>query len=572
MLPRLFALSMLLIAQFAVALPADARRVALVVGQSTYKGGHAATVGLAPLKNPRNDAVAISALLAKAGFEVISCDGTKPACFDLDAKGLAAALDRLQARAKVADTALVFFAGHGMATEQGNILAATDARFDCTTGALANGVAIERVMQATAPARNKLVILDACRDNPVTAVCPALAGKKLSFTRIEAGALDRFLLVTSTQFGQEALDNPDGDHSPFAAALMDALQDHPRVYFEQVLNEVAATTFKAAAAIEKNFRQLPGKVVGGAAPSDCLAGRDCLGDPRMAALARDNEALAGDAAGVRTLIAEEERARGKPYTAAERARRVADLTTTLANLAASSDPKRQEARRLIEQGDVNAGEAKLDEALDADEKAVLEAERVAREKRKAAASSARDLARLAQGRDVAKAIAYFKRATRLDPEDATTWQDLGEMAVAAGQLGEAKAAFEQAAAKARDGAEVRIRYWATLGLGDVARAQGSLPSARRLYETAGEIARREAAADKGNAWLAARPVGFVQQDRRRSGGEGNLPEARNRSGGCDSRASRGGGQGQSGLAARPRRFRMTVSATFWWRRATCRRR
>jgi len=37
---------------------AGPRRAALVIGQSAYKGGHAATVGLAPLKNPRNDAVA----------------------------------------------------------------------------------------------------------------------------------------------------------------------------------------------------------------------------------------------------------------------------------------------------------------------------------------------------------------------------------------------------------------------------------------------------------------------------------------------------------------------------------
>src|SRR6185312_7177233 len=109
-------------------------------------------------------------------------------------------------RAAGADLALVFFAGHGMATEEGNILTPVDARVNCATGAVTRGVPVEQIMAATRPARHKLVILDACRDNPLGEVCPNLKGKKLAFTRIEAGAMQGFLLVTSTQFGQEALD------------------------------------------------------------------------------------------------------------------------------------------------------------------------------------------------------------------------------------------------------------------------------------------------------------------------------------------------------------------------------
>ena len=49
----------------------------------------------------------------------------------------------------------------------------------------------------------------------------------------------------------------------------------------------------------------------------------------MAALAVENEKLTSDAAGVRNLLADEERARGKPYTVEERAKRVAELEATL---------------------------------------------------------------------------------------------------------------------------------------------------------------------------------------------------------------------------------------------------
>jgi tetratricopeptide (TPR) repeat protein len=264
------------------------------------------------------------------------------------------------------------------------------------------------------------------------------------------------------------------------------------------MNEVARATHAAAHKLA-GMLQIPGKVVGGEAPADCLAGKGCVGDPRMAALAIEVEQLGRDAAGVRSLIAAEEKARGKPYTAEERAKRVGELEATLARIATSSDPLRIEARRLIDGGNVAGGRAQLDEALDADEKAIAEAERVAAEKRKAAAQSARDLAVLARGSDIVKAAAYFQRTTRLDPADAQTWDDYARAAVDAGRLDEAKAAFEQAALKARDANDPRARYWATLGLGDVVMEQGNLASAQRLYQTAMAIAEPVANADPANA-------------------------------------------------------------------------
>ena len=73
-------------------------------------------------------------------------------------------------------------------------------------------------------------------------ICPDLKGKKLSFTRIEARALQGLLLVTSTQFGQTALDGPQGAHSPFATVLLATLEAHPNLHFEQVFNDVARAT------------------------------------------------------------------------------------------------------------------------------------------------------------------------------------------------------------------------------------------------------------------------------------------------------------------------------------------
>jgi uncharacterized caspase-like protein len=186
------------IALILMAAPTHARRVALVIGQDAYPGGAAATVGLPPLSNSARDASRMAKLLAKSGFDVISCDGKTPGCLDLDRSRLLEALKTLEQRAAGADLALVYFAGHGLATEEGNILTPTDAKVNCATGAITQGVPVERFMAATNPARMKLLILDACRNNPLGEVCPSLKNKKLSFTRIEAGAMQGMLLVTST--------------------------------------------------------------------------------------------------------------------------------------------------------------------------------------------------------------------------------------------------------------------------------------------------------------------------------------------------------------------------------------
>ena len=411
-----------------IASTAEARRVALVIGQNSYPGGASATIGLPTLDNPVHDARRMAELLAKHGFEVIACAGKTPGCLDLNRSQLLEALTTLEQRAAGADLALVFFAGHGMATEEGNILAPIDAKVDCATGAVTQGVPVERIVAATWPARMKLLILDACRDNPLGAVCPNLLDKKLSFTRIEAGATRDFLLVTSTQFGQQALDGPSGTHSPFAKALFSALEANPGIYFEQVMNEVARATYEATQKQGAGVLQIPGKVVGGAAPADCLTGKDCVGDVRMAALVIENERLKADAAGMRNILEMEEKARSYPYPMEERGKRVAELSKALTSIGASPDPLRQEARREIIRGNVEGGRAKLDAALDADEKAVAQAEPAPAERRKAAVQGARDLAVLASGTDLVKSVAYYQRATRLDPSDPQTWDDYNRAA------------------------------------------------------------------------------------------------------------------------------------------------
>lgn len=123
-------------------------RIAFVVGNSTYST-------LTPLANPGLDAARLAQTLGENGFEVISCDGKRPGCFNLTARDLQLALGTLQTKAKGADLALVFYAGHGMEAKGGNVMAPIDSKFDCTTGELAGGVPIDAVLAAIAPSKAK---------------------------------------------------------------------------------------------------------------------------------------------------------------------------------------------------------------------------------------------------------------------------------------------------------------------------------------------------------------------------------------------------------------------------------
>src|SRR5215475_4244122 len=95
---------------FGLIAPAGAapeKRVALVIGQEAY-------TALNPLKNPGIDAESMTKTLSERGFEVISCDGKRPGCFDLTRDGLSAAIEQLAAKSEGAALAFVFYAGHGM--------------------------------------------------------------------------------------------------------------------------------------------------------------------------------------------------------------------------------------------------------------------------------------------------------------------------------------------------------------------------------------------------------------------------------------------------------------------------
>ncbi len=507
----------------AAAQPAQDKRVALVIGNGAYTELHA-------LQNPGIDAGSFARVLAQRGFDVISCDGKRPGCFDLTRDGLTAAIAQLAAKAQDAGLAFVFYAGHGMGAPEGNVLAPVDAGIDCERQQLERGVLVDEVLEALSGAKQKIIVLDACRNNPLGEICPPATKAKLSFRDFKIPDAGNFLLVTSTKPGQVADDGLPGAHSPFARALFAALAETPNVHFDQVFNRVAKTVIEETS--EAGFTQIPEMLIRGGAPETCLAGVACAADPQAAALREEVAALTRDRARDQELgetakeyLAIREKERGKPFTEDERRRELAALKETTRSLAARNDYRSEQALEKLKTGDTAAAERLFQEDLDA-EAAEEKAEAAARaERRKKAAASARNIAALARWSDVFKAVAYYKRAVDLDPDDAQTWNAYAEAAQDAGSTDEAKAAFEQAALRASGETADEIRFWAANGRGDIAVAQGSLPEALRFYRSAQEPVTQLAVQGPDNAgWqrdlsVSYGKVGDVLV------AQGNLPEA-----------------------------------------------
>jgi hypothetical protein len=207
-LPIVLILLSSLLSVAALAQGAANQRVALVIGNGGY-------VNAAKLPNPANDALAVSALLESAGFAVEMHT-------DLGNSEMRRVIRNFSDQAKNAEMAVVYYAGHGLEVDGTNFLVPTDAKLQRDIDVEDEAVALDRVLKMIEPARRlKLVILDACRDNPFIRTMA-----RTMMTRTVGRGLARIDLVTSdtlvayaARAGSTAADG-DGTNSPFTGAVL----------------------------------------------------------------------------------------------------------------------------------------------------------------------------------------------------------------------------------------------------------------------------------------------------------------------------------------------------------------
>jgi len=204
-------------------------RVALVIGNGAYE--HTAR-----LPNPANDAQAMAGMLESLGFDVLSG-------VDANKRTMESLLRQFGSKAERADIALVFYAGHGIQVDGQNYLLPTDARLSNERDLKWDAVPLDYVMDESARAgRLRMVLLDACRDNPLASQMASsmgtrsvAVGRGLAAVASPAGQADT-MIAYATEAGQVAADG-EGRNSPFTQALL-AHMDEPGVELRLLMGRV----------------------------------------------------------------------------------------------------------------------------------------------------------------------------------------------------------------------------------------------------------------------------------------------------------------------------------------------
>ena len=134
---------------------AHAKRVALVIGNDNYQQ-------VTRLEKAGNDADAMARELAAAGFEVRKHR-------DLNFKQMVVAFEAFFDQVKGGDEVAVFYAGHGVQTERGSYLLPTDVEGDTQSQIEKVSYSVNGLLEELdkVKPRFSLIIVDACRDNPL---------------------------------------------------------------------------------------------------------------------------------------------------------------------------------------------------------------------------------------------------------------------------------------------------------------------------------------------------------------------------------------------------------------------
>lgn len=214
---------------------AQERRVALVIGNGRY-------AAVPELANPTRDALTVADAFRKAGFQSVQVEQ------NLGRAAMVSALRRFEETAVGADWSVIYFAGHGMELNGTNYLLPVDAELRVDKDVQDEAVPLDRALSTLEGTKKlRLVILDACRDNPFGARMKrsvstrSLVTRGLSAIEPESGVL----VMYAAKHGQVALDG-DAPNSPFATAFVKRLGE-PGLEINKLFRAVRDDVMKSTA-------------------------------------------------------------------------------------------------------------------------------------------------------------------------------------------------------------------------------------------------------------------------------------------------------------------------------------
>jgi len=196
------------------------RKTALVIGNSAYPN--------APLRNPKNDAIAMTSTLEELGFEVLSYT-------DISRAEMRKAINEFGVKLTEKDgVGLFYYAGHGLQYQGKNYLVPIDANIQQSYEIEDECVKADLVLRMMEQFKNPLniVIMDACRNNPYTRSFRDMNQGLAKPDNAPVGSLIAF----ATAPGSVASDG-EGDNGLYTQELLKAMKT-PGYSLEQVFKEV----------------------------------------------------------------------------------------------------------------------------------------------------------------------------------------------------------------------------------------------------------------------------------------------------------------------------------------------
>lgn len=207
--------------------PARARDIALLIANSAYE-----TMGT--LRNPVNDIDRIGRSLQSLGFEVQRATNLRRA-------DMTTALLNFSSQARGADTAMIFYSGHGFEADGVNYLIPIDYAPNHPSEIKFAAIRLDDAMDAVAGAtRLSVVVLDACRDNPLAS---STRGGSRGLARVTANPSQ--VVAYSTAPGDVAQDG-FGTTSPYTQALAEMMERTPNIDVRQLFTSLSARTTELA--------------------------------------------------------------------------------------------------------------------------------------------------------------------------------------------------------------------------------------------------------------------------------------------------------------------------------------
>lgn len=225
-LRRLFALSLTFsFLSLAVAVDASAsKRVALVVGNNDY-------TTLAALNNAEKDARDMAQMLRGLGWEVVDL-------YNSSLRDTGRAISKFEGLLMTAEAGLFFYAGHGIQAKGENWLVPVDAEVEAEVDLEYEAITVRKVLSSmkNADVPVNIVILDACRDNPLKKRTRS-ASRGLKTPEVPSGLRGTTILFSAAP-GEVAQDGPQGGNGVFTGKLLAELK-RPGQTLEEVFKATA---------------------------------------------------------------------------------------------------------------------------------------------------------------------------------------------------------------------------------------------------------------------------------------------------------------------------------------------